>query len=139
MYTPKQNPIPPGVIPQALKNAEPRRGVRLSATLSYFVPKPGGGQGNLCVNESAEPDRPLPGASPSEAWRAVDDFLVAADDSMGYLRCKVVLEREGTHIRLESTAMQVHELVDPARSLVPLSTGGPSAEPFGNPPLPSPG
>jgi hypothetical protein len=49
--------------------------------------------------------------------------MVSADQSMGYLRCKVLLDREGTHIRLESTAMAVHELIALARSLVPFAPG----------------
>jgi hypothetical protein len=51
--------------------------------------------------------------------------MVGVDNSMGELRCKVLLKREGTHIRLESTAMAVHELVALARSLVPLTPGEP--------------
>jgi hypothetical protein len=43
----------------------------------------------------------------------------------GNLCCKVLLERGGTHIHLESTAMAVHELISVARSLVPLTTKTP--------------
>ena len=104
-----------------VRNPEPRRGVPLSAMISYFVPKAGGGCGNLWVHESAEAEHGVP--QPTEAWRQVDGFMVGTDQSMGYLRCKVLLEREGTHIRLESTAMAPHELIALARSLVPLSPG----------------
>jgi hypothetical protein len=108
-----------------IKNPEPRRDIPLSATIAYFVPKPGGEQGNLWVTESAEPERPSPRPPLGEVWRDVDVFKVGTDDSMGYLRCKVLLEREGTHIHLESTAMAVQELIGLARSLVLLTAQTP--------------
>jgi hypothetical protein len=108
-----------------IRNPEPRRDIPLSVTIAYFVPKPGGEQGNLWVSESAEPERPSPLPPSGEVWRDGDDLKVGTDDSMGYLRCKVLLEREGTHIHLESTAMAVHELVGLARSLVLLAPKAP--------------
>ena len=62
-------------------------------------------------------------AGPAETWEQVDGFMVGTDQSLGYLRCKVLLERAGTHIRLETTAMAAHQLIDLARSLVPLNPG----------------
>lgn len=112
-----------------IKNPEPRRDIPLSATISYLVPKPGGAHGNLWVSESAELERPSPLPSPGEIWREVDGFKVGTDASMGYLRCKVLLEREGTHIHLESTAMAVHELIGLARSLVLLPEAPPQLGP----------
>ena len=104
-----------------IKNPEPRRDIPLSVTIAYFFPKPGGDQGNLWVAESAEPERPSPLPSSGEVWREVEGLKVGTDDSTGYLRCKVLLEREGTYIHLESTAMAVHELIGLARSLVLLA------------------
>jgi hypothetical protein len=104
-----------------IKNPEPRRDIPLSVTIAYFVAKPGGDQGNLWVTESAEPERPSPLPSSGEVWREVEGLKVGTDDSTGYLRCKVLLEREGTYIHLESTAMAVHELIGLARSLVLLA------------------
>jgi hypothetical protein len=108
-----------------VRNPEPRRGTPIFVIISYSVPKPGGGHGNLWVNESAELEKPSAVPNPNETWRQVDDLMVGVDNSMGELRCKVLLKREGTHIRLESTAMAVHELVALARSLVPLTPGEP--------------
>ena len=71
----------------------PRNGSKVSATILYLVPKPGGGCGNLWVHESAEPEQPVP--QPTETWEQVDGFMVGTDPGMGYLRCKVLLEREG--------------------------------------------
>ncbi len=119
VFVPAEAPGRPGFV--HVHNPRPRRGTRLSATITYFVPKPDGCYGNLWVHESGEPERAAP--QPTESWRQVEGFLVGADQSMGYVRCKVLLEREGTHIRLESTAMAVHELIALARSLVPLSPG----------------
>jgi hypothetical protein len=120
VFVPRAAPGTPGLV--RIKNAEPRRGIPLSVTIAYFVPKPGGEPGNLWVHESADPEEPSPVPNSSEVWSQVESFKVAADNSMGYLRCKVLLEREGTYIKLESTAMQVHELIGLARSLVPLAT-----------------
>ena len=108
-----------------VRNPEPRRGTPLLVVISYPVPKLGGGHGNLWVNESAELEKPSAVPNPNETWRQVDDLMVVVDNSMGELRGQVVLEREGTHIRLESTAMAVHDLVALARSLVPLAPGAP--------------
>ncbi len=119
VFVPAEAPGQPGFV--HVLNPRPRRGTRLSAMISYFVPKPDGGHGNLWIEESAEAigaPRQL-----TEIWRQVDGFMVSADQSMGYLRCKVLLDREGTHIRLESTAMAVHELIALARSLVPFAPG----------------
>ncbi len=108
-----------------IKNPGPRRDIPFSATISYVVPKHGGEHGNLWVSESAEPEQPSPLPPSGEVWRDVDGFKVGTDDTMGYLRCKVLLEREGTHIHLESTAMGVHELISLARSLVLLTAWTP--------------
>jgi hypothetical protein len=116
-------PVPP-LVHVTLHNAQPRRAIPLSVTLSYMVPKRGGGLGNLWVSESADVGKAA--ALPTESWGRVDELAVATDDSMGYLRCKVLLEREGTHIHVESTAMTLPELVAVARSLVPLGYPTPS-------------
>lgn len=79
----------------------------------------GGGNGNLWLSESAEADQSV--EAPTETWRRVAGFMVSTDESMGYLRCRVLLQREGTHIRLESSGMPPDQLIDLARSLVPLS------------------
>jgi hypothetical protein len=93
------------------------RGIRPSVTISYSVPKRG--PANLVPDEWAEPEQPR--AQPTEAWSQVDGgFTVGTDQTRGYLRCKVLLEREGTQIRIESTAMAEHEVIALARSLVPL-------------------
>lgn len=102
-----------------VRNAEPRRGIALSATICYLVPKADGGHANLWVHQSAEPEQAVP--QPTKARSQVDEFTVSTDQSMGCLRCKVFLEREGTHIHLESTAMALDELIALARSLVPLA------------------
>jgi hypothetical protein len=71
------------------------------------------------LSESAEADQSV--EAPTETWRRVAGFMVSTDESMGYLRCRVLLQREGTHIRLESSGMPPDQLIDLARSLVPLS------------------
>ncbi|MGD0042840.1 MAG: hypothetical protein ABSE84_20945 [Isosphaeraceae bacterium] len=104
-----------------VRNPEPRRGIPFSAVISYLGPKPSGEHANLMIHESAGPDQAPP--LPTEEWGQVDGFSVATDRSTGHLRCKLVLEREGTCVRLESTDMALHELIDLARSLVPVRRG----------------
>ena len=118
VFLPDPAPGKPGHV--VLHYADRPRGAPLSATITYLLAEPGRGHGNLWVNESAEQERPSPESAGREVWRQVGDLLVSTDNSMGYLRCKVRLVREGTHIKLESTAMQVHQLVAVARTLVPL-------------------
>jgi hypothetical protein len=110
---------PPGPAPHvSIQNPDRRRATPLSVMLSYMVPKANGEFGNLWIHESREaPELPSGGA---EGWRQVSGVLVHEDDSMGYLRCKVRLVRDGTHIELESTAIATHELLVLAQSLVPL-------------------
>ncbi len=119
VFVPAEAPARPPMV--QVRNPEPRRAIAVSATISYSVPKPDGRYGNLWVYESTEPERAV--RQPTETWKQVDDFMVGTDESMGYLRCKVLVEIEGTHIRLESTAMAVAELIGLARSLVPLAPG----------------
>lgn len=119
VFVPAKVPRRPNLV--ELRNAEPRRGIQLSAIIAYFVPRPDGRHGNLWVQESAQAEQTMPQAT--GVWRQVDSFMVCADQTMGYPRCKLVLEREGTHIHLESTALAMHELIDVARLLVPLSPG----------------
>jgi hypothetical protein len=95
-----------------VRNPEPRRGMPFSVMISYV---------NLSLHESAEPEQAP--SLPSEEWSQVDGFTVSADESTGHLRCKVVFERDGTYVRLESFDMALHELIDIARSLVLLSPG----------------
>lgn len=102
-----------------VRNPEPRRGIPLAAHLSYLVARPDGQHVHLGIGESAEPGATTP--PPTEAWRQVGDFKVSTDESAGYLRCKVLLERAGTHVHLETTGMPLAELVELARSLVPFT------------------
>ena len=121
VFVPAKAPRRPDLV--ELRNPEPRRGIQLSAIISYFIPNSEGKHGNLWIHESVRAEQTMP--QPPEGWRQVDSFMVCADETMGHLRCKLVLEREGTHIHLESTALGVRELIDLARSLVPLSSGRP--------------
>jgi hypothetical protein len=100
---------------------KPRSASQPSAVISYFVLQPSGEYGNLWVSESAQAHQTMPQST--DTWKQVDDFLVSTDHSEGYLRCKVLLEREGTHIHLESTAIAEHDLIDLGRSSVPLNPG----------------
>jgi hypothetical protein len=58
-----------------VRKPEPRRGTPLFVVISYSVPKPGGGHGNLWLNESAEREKPSAVPNPNETWRQVDNPL----------------------------------------------------------------
>ncbi|HZQ86961.1 MAG TPA: hypothetical protein VFA83_19095 [Acidimicrobiales bacterium] len=106
-------------------DANRRRGTHQHVRLTYFVAQPGGGHGNLWVNESATELTTLI----DDAWRQIGDLSILEDSSMGYLRVKVRLVRDGTYIHLETTALSVDELVRIARSLVSLPPSPPVVGP----------
>ena len=95
-------------------------GIPASATILYSVPKPGSGHTSFRLHESAERQHIAP--QPDEVLTQVDGFMVGTHSSMGHLRYRVLLERDGTHIRIESTEMALHEIIDLACSLVPLAS-----------------
>lgn len=104
-----------------VRNRERRRGIALAAHLTYLLPRRNGQRAHFEIYESAEPVNMMP--LPTETWQQAGDFRISTDESAGYLRCKVLLEREGTHLRLESTGIPLAQLVELAHSLVPFPGG----------------
>jgi hypothetical protein len=115
VFVPGTAPARPVLV--QVHNAQPRMGIPLSAVIFYSVPDPGSGHAIFWLHESGEVG-PVP-SPPGEALTQVDDLTVVTDESMGHLRQKVLVERDGTYIRVESNSMAVDELIGLARSLVP--------------------
>jgi outer membrane lipoprotein-sorting protein len=109
-------------------DADPRRGDDQHVRLVYLVTQPDGQHGNLWITESAAPKS----SHPDDTWHADDDLAIVEDNSMDYLRVKIHLTRDGTHIHLETTALTTDELVTIAHSLVPLPPSPPQLR--ANPP-----
>jgi hypothetical protein len=123
VFVPAEPPGGAGLV--SVRGARPREGIPPSATFAYTLPTLGD---KLWVHESIEQEQRLPTwANPGEVWSQVDSFQVATDETTEPATCKIVLEREGTHIRLESTGMSIHQLLALARSLVVLTPGKPPA------------
>jgi hypothetical protein len=68
----------------------------------------------LWLNETDDPDSDF---EADEAWRARGRLSVWEQEEDGYVRCKVRLTRDGTHIHLESTGASLEELIAVAESL----------------------
>jgi len=111
------------VVSVEVRNPGLRSAAPVSVRIVYSVARPGGGRWGLWMHQSAERER-LP-LLPTEIGREVDGFLVWANESREQMRCKVLFERNGTHIHLAANAAALHELIHLARSVVPLTTGTP--------------
>jgi hypothetical protein len=91
-----------------------RWGVPACTKVVYPIFEHGLQRGNLWVTLSAEP---LPLIA-SDSWRAIEDMAVC-EHSQGHYKCKVRLEREGTHVEVESDALgTLDEVIAVAKSLV---------------------
>jgi hypothetical protein len=116
VFVPGTAPARPVLV--QVHNAQPRTGIPLSAVIFYSVPDRGTGHAIFWLQESGETG---PASSQTgEALTQVDDLMVGTDESTGHLRQKVLVERDGTRIRIESNSMAVDDLIGLARSLVPV-------------------
>ncbi|MBA3552552.1 MAG: hypothetical protein H0W27_06750 [Actinobacteria bacterium] len=76
-------------------------------------------RGSLSLLESAQPMPPLDWVS----WREKDEVMVGEDRRMDPALRMLRLQREGTHVELTSHDLSFDEMIDLARSLVPLPHG----------------
>lgn len=87
-------------------------------TIVYIAQENGRQRGNVWITLSAAP---LPSLR-FDTWRSAMGMSVSEDRSGGYYRCKLRLERAGTHVQVESSAHRtLDEVVAVAESLTPVS------------------
>jgi outer membrane lipoprotein-sorting protein len=104
---------PPSV---TIEPPHPRHGISLQAHIHYGSPMDGEEDRQFWLIESAEPIPERDGVE----WREEEGILLGDDRRMRPALRIARLERAGTHVEIQSYWLEVDELRDLARSLVPL-------------------
>jgi outer membrane lipoprotein-sorting protein len=133
---------PAGSIPPTalIHKADRRRGTPIAVRLSYQILKPGGAMAHLSIHESGEPPPAPPAPSVlahaaealramsagdettfAEMWRSEGELSLCEQTLLSESRFQVRLVRDSTHLELESSTVELVELVALARTLVPLA------------------
>jgi len=103
----------------SIESPDPRLGRPLAVRFSYERQQ--GQPGPVPFVAFAESAEPMPELK--DGWRTIDDLRVRDEGSERRPRYRVVFQRRGTHVEMQSAELALEEVLALARSLVPLPSG----------------